>query len=251
MWQTPPETLDLPARTVDLWRLSLEEPHARLADLEALLDDAERARAARFRFQRDRHCYTLTRATLRALVSGYLSALGAPTAAQDLQFTTGAHGKPALADSLQPDAGPFEFNVSHSGTFSLLAFGRQHPVGVDVEHIHPRHSLELVAEHHFADSEFDAVMDGPDDQRLQRFYRCWTRKEAYMKATGKGLAVGLKTFAVSVDDEARLLWTEAGDAEAWSLRHVAVAEEYVGAVCVGRGLDVRYFALERGAPITA
>lgn len=237
-WSDPPGRVELDAGGVDVWRLSLDAP----AGGDDHLNAAERERAQRFRFDKDRICYTATRSALRGLLAAYLEALGAPTAAGDLVFEDGAHGKPALADAHQPDGAPVEFNVTHSGQFSLLAFSRGRPVGVDVEQVRPRKSLELVAEHHFADTELAAVLAAADTaQRRRRFYRVWTRKEAYMKATGKGLALGLKTFAVGVD-EARLSWTEAGDAGRWQICDVDPGEGYVGALCVGGGVDeVRLF----------
>jgi 4'-phosphopantetheinyl transferase len=244
MWSPPPESLDLcenpdDGPTVHLWRLSLDQPPQVIERLAGLLTGEETKRAARFRFERDQNCYTLTRGCLRLLLGEYLH-----ISPKDIVFVIGEHGKPALSASQQP-LPPIEFNASHSGQASLFAFSLGRRVGVDVELMRPRLSRDLVAKHHFSPSEVDAVMDGDDDGQLQRFYRCWTRKEAYMKATGAGIALGLKSFAVSVDDDARLLWTDRGDADRWQLADVALEDDYMGAVCVEgeeaveiRGFDV-------------
>lgn len=223
--------LDLPEDTVDLWRLCLEQPPEVVERFSLLLNTEEKARAARFRFDRDQTCYILTRGVLRHLLGGYLQ-----LPADELSFEVGEHGKPALSGA------KLEFNVSHSGSYSLLGFCRGRRVGVDVEEIRPRKSVDLVAEHHFADGELAGVLEAEGDERLTRFYRCWTRKEAYMKATGMGLAVGLKSFEVSVGEEAKLVWTERGDADAWQLSDVEVADGYAGATCVAgdSALEIRY-----------
>lgn len=233
MWQPPPDSLELHPDTVDVWRLQLEQSTEAVAHAAELLTDDETARAARFRFERDQTCYTLTRSTLRRLLGAYLQ-----TSPTTIDFSTGAHGKPAVADT------DVEFNVSHSGDYSLLAFCGGRPVGVDLEKLCERKSLALVAEHHFGSDEFEHVLAGADeDERLARFYRCWTRKEAFMKATGEGLALGLKTFEVSVDDDARLLWVEDGEARNWQMIDVDVAPGYAAALCVARraSIDARFF----------
>ncbi|QDG52578.1 4'-phosphopantetheinyl transferase superfamily protein [Persicimonas caeni] len=233
MWQAPPDALELQPNTVDVWRLSLEQPAPLVARAAELLTDDEAARAARFRFERDRISYTLTRSQLRRLLGAYLDKTPC-----EIDFVNGNHGKPAVADT------SVEFNVSHSGTYSLLAFCQDRPVGVDLEQIRPRKSLALVAEHHFAPGECETVMaPDTDRERLVRFYRCWTRKEAFMKATGQGLALGLKTFEVSVDDDPRLLWVEDGEPEAWQLSDLQIAAGYAGALCVDgvHEIEVRPF----------
>jgi 4'-phosphopantetheinyl transferase len=237
MWTPPPEPLDLRDDTVDVWRLSLERPTEVVERLARLLTDEERARAARFRFECDQNCYTLTRGVLRRLLGDYLN-----ISSRDIAFATGEHGKPALAPSQQPSQ-PIEFNVSHSGGYSLFAFSRGRAVGVDVEQMRARKSLELVAKHHFSPKERDALSGVEGGALLQRFYRCWTRKEAYMKATGKGVALGLKSFAVSVDEAPRLLWTDHGDADRWQFVDVSPGDGYAAAVCVedGGSVEVRGF----------
>jgi 4'-phosphopantetheinyl transferase len=222
-----------------LWRLSLDHPLGVVERLAGLLTSQEKARAARFRFQRDQNCYILTRGALRLLLGDYLH-----LSPENVAFAVGEHGKPSLAPR-QTSAQPIEFNVSHSGAYSLFAFAHNRAVGVDVEQVRPRNSLELVAKHHFSAEEREALLELASDELLQRFYRCWTRKEAYMKATGKGVALGLKSFAVSTNASARLLWTDHGDAERWQMTDVSPGAGYLGTVCVegeGSGNYYKYCA---------
>lgn len=234
MWQSRPEVLELSRDTVDVWRLGLEQPTRLVEQSREVLTHDERARADRFRFARDHDAYTLTRGALRRLLGAYLGVEPA-----DVAFVEGKYGKPAVAEH------PIAFNVTHSHKWALLVFTRGRPVGVDVELIQPRKSLDLVCRHHFTDAERTAVMGATDPtERRLRFYRCWTRKEAYIKATGLGLAMPLDSFEVSVDETARLLWLEDGDADRWELRDLSVADDYVAALCVQRDEALAVRALD-------
>jgi 4'-phosphopantetheinyl transferase len=163
-----------------------------IAALAPLLDETERARAARFHFQRDRNAYlaahALTRRTLSALF---------PRPAADWRFRAGPHGKPAVD---HPDASRrLSFNLSHARGIVAVAVMLDHCVGVDVERVEARRlSLEL-ADHSFAPAEAAAARAAPETERTETLFAFWTLKEAYIKAVGKGLALPLDAFAFTLE----------------------------------------------------
>src|SRR5919199_1621700 len=113
-----------------------------------------------------------------------------------LCFTYGRHGKPALATGT--GGVPLRFNVSHSHGLALYAITRDREVGVDVERIRPEVAQEKIAERFFSPREVTVLRALPTPLQATAFFACWTRKEAYIKATGDGLSLSLKQFDVSL-----------------------------------------------------
>jgi 4'-phosphopantetheinyl transferase len=164
---------------------------------------------------------------VRVLLAGYV---GIPAAS--LTFRIGPHGKPAL-DGSAACAG-LEFNLSHSGDLALCAVTRARAVGVDVEAIRPDFATSEVARRFFAPAEVAALEALPPGERVAGFFACWTRKEAYIKARGTGIALGLDRFEVSLAPgrPAALLATRDEPAAAlrWRLVALAPGEGYAGAL---------------------
>lgn len=176
----------IPEREVHVWVARTDLPAEEIRTLSALLDDDERARAARFRFEADQHRSIVARATLRRLLATYL---GRPS--HDLRFDFGPQGKPALRDAA------LEFNVSHSGPLVLLAFASGSPIGVDVEQEKSERDRLAIARRFFAPAEAEAVARAEDIAGA--FYRTWTAKESVIKAVGGGLSIDLSSFLVTPD----------------------------------------------------
>lgn len=219
--------LDLPDDEVHLWRIDLPTL-AGQSRWQEILSEAERSRAARFHFTRDRDCYTVTRALLRTILAGYLE-----TDPRSLQFAYSEKEKPSLA---APRTVAIEFNVSHSGSVALLAFARGKLVGVDVEQIRADFDHEKIAVRFFSENERKQLSALAPSARPDAFFRCWARKESYIKAVGTGLSLPLRDFDVSLKpgDENALLATRPDSSEAsrWSLREVPAGEGYAAALCV-------------------
>ena len=171
-----------------VWSASV---HALAGELEALgsiLDAAERSRAERFRFERDRRQYVTAHGVARAVLAGYAG--GDPAA---LRFDVGPFGKPSLAGA------PVAFNLSHSGDRVVVAVARDE-IGVDVEQWRDIEWMRL-ATSFFSAAECAALRAAGDDDVQAAFYACWSRKEAYLKALGVGIGNGLDFFDVSVGAE--------------------------------------------------
>jgi 4'-phosphopantetheinyl transferase len=208
----------------------------------ALLNASERQRLARFHFADHRRRYQIGHGALRAILGGYLGE--DPTA---IEFMHGPRGKPYVSGAYGGRA-PF-FNLSHSGKLALIGVCATE-LGLDVEKVRHLESLTEIARKHFSPSEFAALDRLRGDERELAFYRCWTRKEAYIKALGEGLSMPLDVFDVSLCEEPKFLACRDGkeDPAHWSLVDVSPGPDFVGAVALrSRSVQMRCFRLDDAA----
>ena len=230
-WHSPPETVALPPNTVHIWAASLRHSDTKIRQLRQLLTDDERARADRFYFEKDRHAYTAARGQLRLLLGRYLRL--EPTAPR---FTYRKYGKPALAEPFAQSH--LHFNVSHSQDMELYGFSWHNELGVDVEYKYrtPTPDFTGICTHFFAPSEQAVLLRHEGEGIREAFYRCWTRKEAYLKASGEGLSRALDSFHVTLTahEPAKLTYVkdEPEEVERWNMRHIKIGQEYTAALCV-------------------
>src|SRR5262249_31830035 len=174
---------------VHVWRVAVEGVQQDGYAFACWLSEDERAREQRFHFERDRRRFRVTRGLLRVLLGRYLC-----QAADGVELAYGDRGKPRLRD----ETSGLRFNVSHSGGRALLAFARGRDLGVDLELMRPVPEMASLTEQCFSPAEREAWRGLPEAERPAAFFRCWTRKEAFVKATGDGLSRPLDSFDVSL-----------------------------------------------------
>jgi 4'-phosphopantetheinyl transferase len=234
IWSMPPASPSLQPGEVHVWRLTLDHPVQLYLDL---LQPEEIARANRFHFERDRKHFVIARGFLRRLLGSYLQ-----TDPKQLQFSYGAYGKPALDGEFRGST--LRFNLSHSHGVALYALTEGREIGVDVEHERADFAGKDIAERFFSPLEVEVLCGLAEDDRVAGFFRCWTRKEAYIKATGRGLSQPLDGFDVTLEpgDDVALLRTDDGSTERWRLVNVAVGPGYAGALAVEKPVsEIRYW----------
>ena len=220
---------------IQVWRVDLGSAAPEgVPPQESALTGEELERASDYPAGAPRRRFLTSRARLRMLLSAYLGA-----APRELRLAYGEQGKP----SLREPAADLTFNLSHSGDLLLLAFGRGRELGIDVERTGRDVSWERVARRFFERRELAALQALPAAGRRAAFFRCWTRKEAFVKATGRGVTQGLRTFAVSLDpDSAALTWIQDGDPADWGMADIDAGPGYAAALCAaGRGWSLRCF----------
>ena len=214
----------LAGRAIDVWVLPNRASDAACVEFERVLAPEEKARAQRFRFDRLRQSFLTTRGALRFLLGRYLGA-----APEQVEFCYGPKGKPAVASSRA-----IEFNATHSGDLAAFAFTVGCPVGVDLEHIHPISEMQRIAGRFFCREEAAELAALPAEEREAAFFRCWTRKEAYIKAIGDGLSAPLDDFRVTLRSGEPVQFLHIGHdveaAKAWSLQDLNVAPNYAAAL---------------------
>src|SRR5207245_6672996 len=177
---------------VDIWQIGIAELESMaLPALLRLLSNEERARAERFRSSRARTEFIVARAGLRSILSRYLDVGPA-----GMQFRYAAQGKPCLA--FVEEQAPLHFNVSHSHGLAVYAVTTGCDVGVDVEKVRASVATERIARRYFSEREVADFLRVQPEQRCRAFFNCWTRKEAYLKARGSGLAAPLDQFDVTL-----------------------------------------------------
>lgn len=236
---------------VHVWRAAIDREALHVDRLALSLSPDERARADRFHFEKDQIQYITTRGILRDILARYTRFKPG-----QLVFSYNAYGKPALSSQSMKDK--VSFNVSHTHGLALYAVARHREVGIDVERIDPDIARNLMAEHFFSRQEVSVLRRLPPSWQPVAFFNCWTRKEAYIKARGKGLSIPLDEFDVSLvpGEPAALLCTRSDfqDAFRWSLQELTPGPGYAGAVAA-EGRDWRVscwqWAGEQGALVLA
>jgi 4'-phosphopantetheinyl transferase len=234
----------LPENEVQLWRVDLESIGGDEARWQKVLSSDEAIRASRFHFANHRQRFVAARALLRTILAGYLT-----TDPTELVFTYSKREKPSLGPAHAENG--ITFNVSHSGGIALYAFTRQRELGVDVEQIRRDFEVEAIARRFFSPHEQEQLAKLPAAEKIDAFFRCWTRKEAYIKATGDGLSLPLTQFDVSLDggNTNALVTTrpDAAEAKRWLLREVSAGAGYIAALCVhGRDWKLNDWSTVRG-----
>lgn len=234
-WSRHPDDLELRSHQVDIWRVSLDLQPDSVKSLESSLSEDEIQRSARFHFDTDRQRFIVAHGCLRGILARYLRC-----ESRQLEFSVDGYGKPSLPGH------EIEFNLSHSGSYALVAVSRQHRLGVDLELIRNDVEIESLATRFFSPTEVTELMALPLEQRPLGFFNCWTRKEAYIKAQGLGLSLPLDSFDVSLSPNtpAILRATRPNQYEAlqWTLLSFDVEAGYVGAAAVhGQGSVFRFW----------
>lgn len=209
---------------IHIWTADLNLTQAEENKKFALLSADERERANRFRFPIHKQRFIAARSKLRELIHLYLN-----IAPEEIIFSYDEHEKPHLqhANSI-----PLRFNLSHSQHIAVFAFTLEHAIGVDIEKIQEDFNF-AIAQRYFSASENAALMKLPPQEKIAAFYRIWARKEAIIKADGKGLTIPLSTFSVSLSDNINVITFDQQD---WSLIPLAIHPEYESAVATNQNV---------------
>ena len=223
---------------VDVWTAQFNQSRTVLAGCVAALCPSEIDRASRFATAELRSQFAFNHGTLRYILSCYTH-----ESPELLKFDSGPYGKPLLRSQACC------FNVTHSGLLMVCAVSRIAPVGIDIEHIREMPDMVAIANGHFAPGECERLGALPALYRTRGFFECWTRKEAFIKATGRGLSQGLHHFEVTFGPEVvpRVVRLDGrSDApEQWELHTFDLPEDYCGAVAVrARDIRLRFRQLE-------
>jgi 4'-phosphopantetheinyl transferase len=231
VWVETETIAPLEAGVIDLYATKIEEQIDRLDLLFASLSDDEQVRAKRYRYDRDYNQFVVARGLLRRLLGKYLG-----LAPEALAFTYGTHGKPMVEG--------LEFNLAHSGGWVLFGVGSDRALGVDIERMQAMETdLDRLSSRTFTKAEAQVVRNLAEPLKSRTFFRIWTCKEAYLKATGDGLGK-MKSLDVlcPLDQAAQLV-----NPQGWDLQELLLEDALVGAVCaVGVDWRSRFWRLGAG-----
>jgi len=230
--------LDLRADTVlsddsiSIWRVGLDWPETDIKVAAQILSSEEQKRAKRFYRVSDREHFIVARAALRFILARYLK-----VDPRQILFDYNRFGKPRLADGARHR--DIRFNLAHSGGLALFAVAIGREIGVDVEFIEPNFATMNLARNVFAPEEVTALSVLSKEDFVAGFYRCWTRKEAYVKAKGLGLSLPMNSFVVSVTppNQTPLLVADRnqiGEQARWLLADVVVGQDFAATLAIER-----------------
>jgi len=231
MWICPSDDLLRQPDALHIWRAALDVGPEQRARLWHALEADERRRAERLRFEVLRQRFIAAHGMLRDVLSRYMA-----VPPESVRFAVRPGGKPELASG---ESASWRFNLSHSGAMALVAVAWRREVGVDIEQLRPMKGPLDIAARFFAPGEVAALRAMPPEQIDAAFFRCWTRKEAYVKALGKGLSLGLEKFEVTLDPHEpaalRHVVDMPDEPRRWWMEHLEPGPDYLGAcVCQGR-----------------
>jgi 4'-phosphopantetheinyl transferase len=224
-WPLPPPEVPLASGQAHLWCATMRAFREQIPLLSALLSAAERQRAERFHFSEDRDHYIIRRGILRILLGRYLN-----TRPAEIEFRYGQWGKPEMNRASLD----LHFNDSHSADLALYGVTMVCPLGADLEQIRPLPEFEELASRYFSARESALIRALAPEHRMEAFYNVWTRKEAFLKATGEGIGRNLAEVEVSPAPgrEPAILRVPGmtPGAAGWKLRSFSPAPGFLGAV---------------------
>ena len=227
-WNSSPKYLTLGNNEIHVWRVFLDQTAFCLQSLQQTLSIDEQTKAERFYFKKDQEQFIVGRGALRAILSRYLD-----ISPSGLKFGYNLYGKPFLV----PTQGgtTLRFNLSHSDGMALIAFSKNRDIGIDIERIRTDFPCQQIA-NFFSPLENAVFRSLPEHLQNKAFFTCWTRKEAYIKAVGKGLSIPLDRFDVAFapGEPAALLHFQDNPQEIsrWSLIELIPGSDMVAALAV-------------------
>lgn len=238
-WLFPPDDLFIDTKQIHIWRIWLDLSDTQVESLRDLLSLDQIQRASKIRFPLDQKRFIAAHGVTREILSKYLT-----LAPNSIRYVYNKFGKPDLEEKSRSEG--LRFNLSHSESVALLGISSGYCVGIDIERVRRDKATENIARRFFSPNEVEKIISHPKDQRVAAFYRCWTRKEAYIKARGKGLSIPLNQFEVSLSrgEPARIVNIQGNIDEAahWSLHHLEPMEGYVAALAVeGQPEELKFY----------
>ena len=215
---------------IDIWYGDAVDEAQHYQRYWKILDAVERANSAKFINPLLQKRYVLIHGRLRILLAEY-----AQRAPENLVIRRSEYGKPFLAEHPA-----LAFNLSHTGGSFVIAVALDCRLGVDLEFCKPRADLPGLVERIFTEEEAGYWQQLPEGRKMQEFYRFWTRKEAFVKAVGRGLALGLKQCAINITNPSEFVRipAEFGPASLWRVNDVDLGPDFCCAFVADKNFSV-------------
>lgn len=228
-WHNPPKKITLLKQEIHVWRANLDLPTDLIKKLASCLSAEEKKRAEGFRFEQHRDRFIAGRGILRHILANYLQ-----IKSNKILFEYSDRGKPRLASSLNQDS--LQFNVSHSQDLALYGFNYQRIIGVDLEYIKENIDYQQLAKRFFSPQELQLINSYPVAEQKTIFFQLWTAKEAYLKATGDGLAGSLDSIKFSIDNNYKLNLVDIKQAHQpvsnWLIKNFIPQDNFISTIAV-------------------
>lgn len=226
LWQETPKHFRISRSEIHIWQWCLNATLQGSENGLALLSEEETNRLKLFKFKKDRFCYFVTHCMKRCVIARYLNALP-----ETLSFTRSERGKPTIL--AQQNWLNLQFNISHSHQIVLIALTLEDPIGIDIEYHAENTCVENLSKFVFSslEKQFFSTLTHQEEKK-KAFFRCWTRKEAYLKAEGIGLTDFLTHISVDMNELPSENWLKINKQThaAWRLFSLDIDKTYTASV---------------------
>ncbi len=223
VWKDAPKNLKINAKEIHLWKTNLEQSSINIEESFDILNEEEKIKAKKFRFEKHQKRFAFTRSNLKRILSCYLS-----ISPQEINFQYNAYGKPQLLDNINTI--DLQFNISHSEEIAIYGITCHNLIGVDVEYIRPMPEAENLAKRFFSRKEFEQISRLSSPEKTREFFRFWTAKEAYLKAIGKGISGGLEKVELSTHEPRVFINLPESNTITYSLFYLTPDDNYLAAI---------------------
>ncbi|MFS4481476.1 4'-phosphopantetheinyl transferase family protein [Hyunsoonleella sp. 2307UL5-6] len=225
--------------SIHVWLVTLNTLRNKIQFFKEILSKEELIKASKFRFDKDRQQFIITRGVLRYLSGNYLK-----INPKDVNLIYSEFGKPYFDMDTT-----LKFNVSHAEDLAVIGFVNNYDFGIDVEYTKRTFDILDIVDNYFSKHEIKALKKIAKPLQTEAFYRGWTRKEAFVKAKSKGLSFPLDSFSISIetDENAELyetIWDE-NEKDLWRIIPFQTTKGYKAAFAVkGTISSVKYFKFD-------
>ncbi|EAZ94199.1 4'-phosphopantetheinyl transferase family protein [Crocosphaera chwakensis] len=223
VWKSPSKNLNINSQEVHIWKKNLEQSSINVQKSFKILNEDEKDKAQRFRFEKHQKRFTIARSSLKQILSYYL--LISP---QEIEFEYNDYGKPKLLDKINKLG--LQFNVSHSEDIAIYGITCHSLIGVDIEYIRPMPEAENLAKRFFSKQEYEYISLLSSAEKEREFFKLWTVKEAYLKAIGKGISGGLEKVEISPNEPIKFLNLPGFNREIWQIFSFIPEDHYLAAI---------------------
>ncbi len=228
-WEACHQNIQLSSQEIHVWLVNLKTISDSIPTMYSLLSFDEINKANEFKAEQHKVNYILTRGSLRKILTLYLQ-----VEAEEIKFLYNEYGKPYLDSNYIENS--LYFNLSHSDDLAIFAISKTNNLGIDLEKIKSIDDYLNIAQENFSQQEVADLMSYTKDEQLAAFYRCWTRKEAFIKAIGDGLSYPLNQFTVSLKTK------ELGLIQCWSIHSLIPIPGFESALAFDGHCDqLRYY----------
>jgi 4'-phosphopantetheinyl transferase len=222
--------MNIDLNDIHVWYLDLNLFAHKIDQLQKILCEEELRKAFQFRFEKHQNRFIITRGVLKIILSKYID-----IEPEKIEFVYTQKGKPSFVTNSNEQS--IEFNVSHSSDLALYAIAKETRIGIDVEKIKGNRELESIAKRFFCPREYQFISSLKDQEKEIAFYQAWTSKEAYLKATGEGLAGGLDAIELDLASKDRKiikLKREQNNIRNWYLYNLDINDNYIATLAVNK-----------------
>ena len=234
VWKESPQNLKINAKEIHLWKTHLEQSSINIEEKFKILNEEEKIKAQKFRFEKHQKRFTIARSNLKRILSFYLS-----ISPQEVNFQYNAYGKPQLLDNINTI--DLQFNISHSEDIAIYGITCHNLIGVDIEYIRPMPEAENLAKRFFSRKEFEEIRRLSYPEKNREFFRFWTAKEAYLKAIGKGISGGLEKVELSTQEPRVFISLPESNNITYNLFYLTPHYNYLAAIVIEENQQIHHY----------